>query len=823
MKKNNLKAKPSAPRLSRTHKPEGIDLAEWQRALRKQYGVQINYTLKNTGVHPIFSEFLAANPDTGKSYKIAIRGERPGENYCSCPDFAINNLGTCKHIEFTLSRLLRKRGARRALLEGFSPPYSEVYLSYGMKREARFKAGKDAPRELLDLADKFFDRDGALREDHILDFHRFLENLPRNTGHEVRCYDDVMGYIAEHQDEAHRRKLVRDSLGHGIESPILDKVLKTELYPYQKEGAMFAVNAGRCLLGDDMGLGKTIQALAASELMAELFQIQKVLIVSPTSLKYQWKDEIQRFTGRTVEVIEGLNHRRRSLYTSESFYKLVNYELVRRDIDLINEWAPDLIILDEAQRIKNWETRTAKSVKQLASPYAMVLTGTPIENRIEDLHSLMEFVDRRRLGPLYRFVHDHRMMDEAGKVVGYKDLQSIRASLKGVLIRRRKGDVLKQLPGRIDKNFFVPMTNEQRIIHDENCDIVTRLAAKWRRYKFLCEADQRRLQIALNFMRMASDNTYLVDRKTVHGPKLEELDIVLKETVVEGGQKVVIFSQWLRMTELVERVLAANNIGYAHLNGSIPSRERKDLMARFREDPDCKVFLSTDAGGVGLNLQSASTVINMDIPWNPAILEQRIGRAHRLGQKRTVQVINFITSSSIEERILHLLKFKKSVFAGSLDEDGEDVVMAGESQLAKLMKGVEAMTQDLERPDPETERQEKFEAEQDAKAVETGDKAIQGEQMGGEPEGSQPRVSGKKPESLEDLFLAGARLLSDLGRAMSGDGATLKASVESLVRRDEKDGKDYLRIPLPEADIVKNLFSSLGDLVADAMQGKKRG
>ena len=141
MKKNNLKAKTSATRLSRTHKPEGIDLAEWQRTLRKQYGVQINYTLQNTGIHPIFSEFLATNPDTGKSYKIAIRGERSGENYCSCPDFAINHLGTCKHIEFALSRLLRKRGARRAFQEGSSPAYSEVYLSYGMKREARFKAG----------------------------------------------------------------------------------------------------------------------------------------------------------------------------------------------------------------------------------------------------------------------------------------------------------------------------------------------------------------------------------------------------------------------------------------------------------------------------------------------------------------------------------------------------------------------------------------------------------------------------------------------------------------------------------------------------------
>lgn len=226
-----------------------------------------------------------------------------------------------------------------------------------------------------------------------------------------------------------------------------------------------------------MGLGKTIQALAAAELMAKLFNIGKALIISPTSLKYQWKTEIDKFSGRPVDVIEGLHHQRRALYEKNSFYKLLNYELVHRDIESIKQWAPDLIILDEAQRIKNWKTRTAQYIKRLESPFAIVLTGTPIENRIEELHSIMEFIDRYHLGPLYRFVHNHRVTDENGKVVGYKNLQTVRESLKGVMIRRKKNEVLKQLPERIDKTFFVPMTKEQGIIHSENYDIVTRIAA----------------------------------------------------------------------------------------------------------------------------------------------------------------------------------------------------------------------------------------------------------------------------------------------------------------------------------------------------------
>jgi len=277
---------------------------------------------------------------------------------------------------------------------------------------------------------------------------------------------------------------------------------------------------------------------------------------------------------------------------------------------MIRQWAPDLIILDEAQRIKNWKTRTAQYVKQLQSPFAIVLTGTPIENKLEELHSIVEFIDKRRLGPLYRFMHDHRILDEGstGKVVGYQNLQAVRNALKDVMIRRKKDEVLKQLPERIDKNFFVPLTKEQGVIHWDNYDIVVKLVAKWRRYKFLCEADQRRLMIALNFMRMVSDNTYLIDKKTVHGPKIEELEILLNEIFTESGEKVVIFSQWLKMTELVERILERNNIGYVHLNGSVPSKQRKGLMQKFREDPKCMVFLSADAGGVGLNLQSGSVV-----------------------------------------------------------------------------------------------------------------------------------------------------------------------------------------------------------------------
>lgn len=814
--------KPVRLKVSRTHKPDDLSLEEWQRVLRKQYGEQQKFRIKNTGDHPVFSDFLLTNPESGRTYKIAIRGDAPGNNHCSCPDYSINNLGTCKHIEYVLFQLKKKRGGKKAFKEEFIPYYSEIFLSYGLRREVRFKPGKDAPPEFLSIVDRCFDSRGVLKEKHILDFHQFLGKIPRNNGHEVRCYDDVMIYIAEHQDAEHRRSIIESQFGKGINSPIFKGILKAELYPYQKEGALFAARAGRSLIGDDMGLGKTIQALAATELMSRLFDIQKVLIVSPTSLKYQWKSEIEKFSKRQATVIEGFNRQRKLQYREGSFYKLVNYELIFRDMDMIREWSPDLIILDEAQRIKNWNTRTAKSVKQLESTFAIVLTGTPIENRIEELHSIMEFIDKHRLGPLYRFLHHHRITDDGGKVIGYANLQSVRESLRDVMIRRVKKDVLHQLPDRIDNNFFVPMTVEQSVIHSENYDIVVKIVAKWRRYKFLSEADNLRLRIALNNMRMVSDNTYLVDKKTIHGPKVEELEVILREIVVEGREKVVVFSQWLRMGELIEEVLQRNKIGYVFLNGSVPSRQRKDLIKKFREDPSCKVFLSTDAGGVGLNLQSGSVVINVDIPWTPAVLEQRIGRVHRLGQRKTVRVMNFITSSSIEEKILDLLKFKRSLFSGVLDKDGEDIVMLGESQMKKFMHSVEAVTETLEKTDPAVEKQKKREEELDDKAADISELI---EEQAGERTADD---KGREADPLIAILQAGTRFLTNLSDmiskpATSQEGQPLEKRMNEMIGRDESTGKAYLKIPLPETGVIQNIFSALGELLSNAAQSNQGG
>ncbi|MDZ7619922.1 MAG: SNF2-related protein, partial [Patescibacteria group bacterium] len=444
--KANSNGKPArrAAKLSRTRKPEDMSLDQWQVELRRQFGREQPFTLENVGAERLFSDYHVTNPASGKTYRVAIRGCALGENYCSCPDYAVNALGTCKHIEFTLAQLEEKRGAKAQLALGFHPEYSQVYLQYGARREVVFQAGTECPPAMKRYAQRFFDESGRLKDGQHVGFHLFLKKASEAGDHDVRCYDDALRFIAELRDRDHVRAEVERLYGR-TNAAAWRQLLKVQLYPYQREGALFAAKAGRSLIADDMGLGKTIQAIAAAEMLAKVAGIERVLVVSPTSLKHQWKQEIAKFTGRQALVVEGLLPERRRGYKAESFYKLVNYDVIHRDLEDIAAWQPDLVILDEAQRIKNWKTRAAQSVKQLQSPFAIVLTGTPLENRLEELHSIVEFVDRFRLGPMFRFLDKHQEVDETGRVIGYRNLSKVTETLKPILVRRTKKEVLNEL------------------------------------------------------------------------------------------------------------------------------------------------------------------------------------------------------------------------------------------------------------------------------------------------------------------------------------------------------------------------------------------
>ncbi len=653
-------------------KPKELTVEAWQEALRKQFAADQKFEVTNIGEHPVYSDFEVFNPASEKTYKVSVRDNQSSHDFCSCPDFKINGLGTCKHVEYVLAELKRLKKNQQFFQGTHDPEYSSLSIYYGKERRIRLKKAGRAAFDGLD--ESIFDSKGFLLHGMTGQLESFIKAVTAADS-TFRVYPDVLDYVEEHKKTEKRKALCRDMFPNGIDSPIFNNLIKAKLYPYQREGVIKAVEAGRILLADEMGLGKTVQAIAAVEFFARYLKVEKVLIICPTSLKYQWKKEIEKFAEREVCIVEGMKHKRNEQYRQVSFMKIVSYGACRNDLEMINDWSPDLVIIDEAQRIKNWKTKTAKAVKQINAEHAIVLTGTPLENRIDELHSIVEFVDYYKLGPLFKFLDNHQVLDEHGKVKGYRNLRSINKTLSDILIRRTKKEIADQLPGRIDKNFFVEMTKEQISLHNDYYEQVCKLVNKWIKHGFLTEDESQRLLINLNCMRMVSDSTYILDKETNHGKKIDELKELLPEIIENPDNKIVIFSQWKKMFELIIEELNELGLPYVYLNGDIPARERNRIITRFQKEKDLRVFLSTDAGGVGVNLQSANILINIDLPWNPAVLEQRIGRIYRLGQKKHINVFNFISKGSIEHRILYLLEFKKSVFSGAIDEDGNDTVM----------------------------------------------------------------------------------------------------------------------------------------------------
>ncbi len=816
----NVPAKPNRePKLSRTHAPADLSPLDWQRGLRRQFGREQPFGLENLGGEPFFSEFRVSNPVSKSSYRVVIRGRGPGGNFCSCPDYATSELGTCKHIEFTLARLEKKRGAKAAFARGYQPAFSELYLRNDGKRSVHFRAGTDCPPGLRGAAASLFDAEhnGILPDERLGELEHFMA-MASKSGHEFRAYGDALDFVAGRRDADRRAAKLVQLFPRGAADPKLLALLKTPIYPYQAEGALFAVRAGRALIGDDMGLGKTIEAIAATEILARHFGVAKVLVICPTSLKYQWQSEILRFSGRQGEhaarVINGGRTQRQRDYALDNFCKITNYEKLKPDLDLIAAWAPELVIVDEAQRVKNWNTIAARALKRVDSPYAIVLTGTPLENKLEELISIVQFVDQHRLGPTWKLLHEHQVKDEAGRVTGYTGLEKIGQTLAPVMIRRRKSEVLRQLPGRTDQNLLVPMTEMQMLYHQENADVVARIVQRWRKTRFLSDKDQRRLTCALQNMRMSCNSTYLLDQETDHGVKADELAALFEDLFADPDAKAVVFSQWTRTHDILIRRLEARELGYVSFHGGVPSDKRPALVERFRDNPTCRVFLSTDAGSTGLNLQHASTLVNMDLPWNPAILEQRIARIHRMGQKRPVRVINFVAKGTIEEGMLSVLAFKRSLSAGILDGGSGEISLGG-SRLSRFMKDVENVTGRMGEGEAVTS------AEEVGTSVTADDAGSREDVTVGAGDTAVARADGARPSSRDAgldpwqaLVQVGAQLIAALAAA-NDPGAPAHPWIE----RDPATGTQNLKMPLPPPETARQLANALSTL-ADSLRSK---
>ncbi len=575
--------------------------------------------------------------------------------------------------------------------------------------------------------------------------------------------------------------------------PLRRTLLKAELLPYQLDGVAFAAGAGRAVLADDMGLGKTIQGIGVAELLSRHATITKVLVICPASLKSQWRIEIKRFSNRSCRLILGSAKDRPAQYESDSFFTVCNYEQVLRDFLSIERVRWDLIILDEGQRIKNWEAKTSRVIKALKSPFALVLSGTPLENRIDELFSVVEFIDDRRLGPAFRFFNRHRVVDEKGKLLGYKNLDTLRDQLKPIMLRRTRQQVIKDLPPRTNQILRIPPTEEQLDLQKGHRQIIQTIIQK----RYLTEMDLLRLQKALLMCRMCADSTFLVDKQPPgYSSKLAELSQLLEQLMAEDDRKVVLFSEWTTMLNLIEPILEKQQLNYVRLDGSVPQKKRQALMHRFQNDPDCRLFITTNAGSTGLNLQAANTVINVDLPWNPAVLEQRIGRAHRMGQKRPVQVYLLVTENTLEENLLATLSAKHELAQAVLDPDCELTKVDMATGMEELKRRLEVLLG--EKPDAAEDESMRQQVEKEAEALARKEKiAAAGGKLMGAAFAFIGEMFSAREESEEMTQLAGA----------------FKAKLSDCMEKAD-DGTLKMTISLPDEAFLDNMARSLAQMVS---------
>ena len=621
-------------------------------AERKQKAETAKYHIDWAG--NIYGDHMLTN-ERGVKYKVFLRDFKAESGYSDSMDSRLNKLGTTKHIMFAFKQLKSNPALYNKLDKTY--PFIEVYCD--PLNDYRISWHYPHTIQLEDelLISKYFGNSTYILPEGE---SRFLGFLSEASGHpNIKIRPEVFATIEERFEEEMLRGLQKADL------PVFDHI-KMDLFAYQKEGVAFALYRKVAIIADEMGLGKTLQAIVTAVEKKRLFDFKKCLVICPASLKEQWKREIEKATDEQVVVVEGLPKMREEQYRDPgAYFCIANYEAIRRDYRVINEAGFDFLILDEAQRIKNYETKTAASISKLKYKHVLVITGTPIENKLIDLFSLVSAIHPKFFGPLWEFSYQHCLFDpdKHNKINGYYNLHGLNQKLESIMIRREKRKVIDQLPNIQQINIPVKLSRIAADYHSSYASGLCRILSK----KFLTPYDMQRIQVLMTNMRMVCDSTFLVDDTTNESPKLEELKHILLEelNLKENMRKVIIFSEWVKMHKIIARMLRDNNIGFTELNGTIPVKHRGELIRRFEENPQCKVFLSTEAGGSGLNLQVADVLINFELPWNPAKKNQRTGRIDRLGQESgQLTIFKLITRDSIEERIASGLLVKQSLFDG---------------------------------------------------------------------------------------------------------------------------------------------------------------
>lgn len=470
---------------------------------------------------------------------------------------------------------------------------------------------------------------------------------------------------------------------------VIPSEIKATLRPYQQEGVRWLERLRLMflsgVLADDMGLGKTLQAIVAIAQHRKQ-KAGQVLIVCPTSLLYNWKEEICKFhPALSCLVVDGTPTARKKLIDQLTTYDIIitSYTLLQKDVESYRTHFFAYVILDEAQHIKNRGTRNAKSVKLVAAEHRLILSGTPIENSLDELWSLFDFLMPGFLGTYERFIEKYVRMAAKDHV---KNLEYLRKKVSPFILRRMKVDVLDDLPPVSELIYHCQLTETQEKLYRSYAE-----AARSELVKLVEKEGFDRVQIhvlaTLTRLKQICCHPAIFAKEKAEPADSAKYEMLLEllQTLMEGGHRTVIFSQYTRMLQIMSEDFKAKGIHFSYLDGSTSSR--LEVVKEFNENKSIPVFLvSLKAGGTGLNLVGADTVIHYDMWWNPAVEAQATDRVHRMGQKNSVSAYKLITLNTIEEKIAEMQKKKKGLVKKVVSCDDEAIAKLTWEDVLELLK-----------------------------------------------------------------------------------------------------------------------------------------
>lgn len=558
---------------------------------------------------------------------------------------------------------------------------AEVLAAYKRKKKFhRLKNGK-----LLSLVSNELDALSDFLEDYHLNYHDLKKGKTTLEPYRMFSLDEKAKdseYLTIQREKTFAKHL--EQYYKVQEYPIPNRY-QSVLRNYQKEGfqwlsVMRQYNFNG-ILADDMGLGKTLQVIALLEANKS---DQCSIVICPSSLIYNWEDEVHKFTDNlSIACISGAQEERKNRIAQHAQYDLLvtSYDYIRRDIDLYKDILFDTIILDEAQYIKNQKTKNALSVKQLQGKHKLALTGTPIENSLAELWSIFDF-----LMPDYLFNYHYFQKQYENDIVRNKDeqkQQALRKLVSPFILRRNKKEVLTELPDKIEKVRLIEFSEEERKLYLANVAQVNQelseLMLTDSNDKFAILAMLTRLRQICCEPRLVYENMDQLSSKL-----MDCLELI--QELHENNQKILLFSSFTSILDLLAEELTRKQISFYQLTGKTNKEQRKDLVNKFQNDDTCVFLISLKAGGTGLNLTAAEAVIHFDPWWNQSAQNQATDRAYRIGQNKNVQVFKMIMKDSIEEKIMKLQEMKKELADAFVEHNEGSITSMSKEDIIQLFQ-----------------------------------------------------------------------------------------------------------------------------------------